>query len=711
MIKKITHKYFIRYFIPFTIPIFCLGILFFYNNITYTNKASENYNMALLQQFASEFDSILLKNQNTALHMSGDNLILSFNNKTATTNNSQTPELLKLLKSYEVNLTGDVTLALYPRGGDLIYLEDEIIPYTEFEKTKEYEFALSISGFFTKLNGISSEYSFQIKNPYKNATEYAAIVMYPIPTIAANPTSTVCFMIKDTKFIKTTQRFFGNTPVKVYVFNSSYQKIYASDQSEIPEVISAIKNNYLGISEYEKDGSKQVLMRTISDNSNYQYIVSMPKDVFYHAGQSRMSFLILLMAVLVIFSVIMAVLLAKNYYKSIANVETKKQEIAVELNNQCLIVIELVLKRLLNGSLRHPKQLEYNLNCANIIFDKKSFTVITVLFNNCFLIEEQVDELTRNIKLMNTNLSSFYPVKIQEENKISVILNFEAEEVSIPAIVEDLYDYISGFALYDFEIGCGGIYEYPVNICNAFVESIVAVSEKINVQKGRCYVFENAPESEEGFYYPHIEEAVIQQSIKNGNPDIAIFSLSNIFRKIQQVATSNLIFKCLYYDMVNMIVKIASAIGFPLKSREISELSGYESLEMLQQKIEEIIKSLSKSTMEFNEHRANSTKLKVIEYVQKNYTDNNLSLDTLANEFDLSYSYASKIFKEETGQNFLSYITQLRFNFIKKQLSDTDIPIKDIITQAGYLDAANFMRKFKQSEGITLGQYRQSRHK
>ena len=704
-------KYFFRYFISFTIPIFCLGMLFFYNNITYTNKDSENYNLALIEQFKSDFDSLLLKTQNTALHMSTDQLILSFNNETNISDSTSLSELLKLLKSYENNISDDITMALYPRGSNAIYLKDEIIPYSEFEKSRDYELALSLSGFYGKLNSISSENSLEIRNSFQKDSIYATILMYPIPTISAQPTSTLCFMIKNEEIRNMTSKYFGDTPVNVYAFNSNLQNVYASDSSQISDVMSAIKSNHLGISEYKNGNSRQIMMRTISENTKYQYIISMPKEVFYSSGQNSMNFLLALIALLVIFSTIMAIWLAKNYYNSIANVENKNQEISLELNTQCLIVTELVLKRLLNGSIRNPKKLDYYLNCANIVFDKKYYIVITFLFNNCFVTDDQYEALIFYIKSKNTNNMNFYPVKIHEENQVAVIVNFEDNEESKLAIIEDYYNYVLQANIEHFEIGCGGTYESPINISNSFVESVVAVSERINKQMGNCYIFENAPVTEEGFAYPHIEEAVILQSIKNGNPNTAITSLANIFKNIKYIAVSDLILKCLYYNVVNMIVKIASEVGFPLKLREVSELSGYDSLEMLQQKIEEIIRNLSKNVIEFNEHQANSTKLKVIQYVQKNYTDSELSLDKLASEFNLSYTYASKIFKDETGQNFLPYVTQLRFNFIKKMVIESNTPIKDIIIQAGYLDVANFMRKFKKSEGITLGQYRQNNRK
>ena len=43
----------------------------------------------------------------------------------------------------------------------------------------------------------------------------------------------------------------------------------------------------------------------------------------------------------------------------------------------------------------------------------------------------------------------------------------------------------------------------------------------------------------------------------------------------------------------------------------------------------------------------------------------------------------------------------------KELLINSDMQIKDIVAQIGYIDVANFVRKFKTYEGVTPGQYRE----
>lgn len=64
------------------------------------------------------------------------------------------------------------------------------------------------------------------------------------------------------------------------------------------------------------------------------------------------------------------------------------------------------------------------------------------------------------------------------------------------------------------------------------------------------------------------------------------------------------------------------------------------------------------------------------------------------------------MFKEKTGQNILDYSTKLRMNEAKRLLKETDIPLKELGYQVGYYNVSSFIRRFKQTQGLTPGDYR-----
>ncbi|WP_168735396.1 helix-turn-helix domain-containing protein [Cohnella fermenti] len=98
---------------------------------------------------------------------------------------------------------------------------------------------------------------------------------------------------------------------------------------------------------------------------------------------------------------------------------------------------------------------------------------------------------------------------------------------------------------------------------------------------------------------------------------------------------------------------------------------------------------------------------RILEYIQDNYRDSGLSLDRLAEEFDLHPTYISKLFKEQMEDNFIDYLIKIRIEAAKKLLGDKSIKISDISDSIGYMHTRSFTRTFKKYTGLTPTEYRE----
>lgn len=99
--------------------------------------------------------------------------------------------------------------------------------------------------------------------------------------------------------------------------------------------------------------------------------------------------------------------------------------------------------------------------------------------------------------------------------------------------------------------------------------------------------------------------------------------------------------------------------------------------------------------------------LKIMEYIEENYSDGNLSVKSIADDFGLSFNYISKYFKEHTGEGLAKYIIYKRIEKAKDMLLNTNYSIKRIADQTGFYSDNVFIRTFKKVENITPGQYRE----
>lgn len=93
------------------------------------------------------------------------------------------------------------------------------------------------------------------------------------------------------------------------------------------------------------------------------------------------------------------------------------------------------------------------------------------------------------------------------------------------------------------------------------------------------------------------------------------------------------------------------------------------------------------------------------EYILNNYS-RDISLDDVSRQVNISPYYFSKIFKEETAEGFVEYLTRIRIEKAKELLTTTECSMKEICSMVGYADPNYFSRTFKKNVGVTPTEYK-----
>lgn len=94
------------------------------------------------------------------------------------------------------------------------------------------------------------------------------------------------------------------------------------------------------------------------------------------------------------------------------------------------------------------------------------------------------------------------------------------------------------------------------------------------------------------------------------------------------------------------------------------------------------------------------------EYIQKNLSDLNLSLDTVSEHVGMSRVYLSQLFHKVEGINFNTYINMERTKKAKEQLVKTDRKVNEISQECGFSNVKYFNYVFKKMTGVTPVEYR-----
>ncbi len=94
-----------------------------------------------------------------------------------------------------------------------------------------------------------------------------------------------------------------------------------------------------------------------------------------------------------------------------------------------------------------------------------------------------------------------------------------------------------------------------------------------------------------------------------------------------------------------------------------------------------------------------------IDIITREYASN-LTVEEIAGRLNVSRSYLSALFKEETTISVMQYITLMRMNRAEHLLRNTAMKVSEIAEAVGYHDASYFGVQFKKLYGMSPAQFR-----
>ncbi len=108
-------------------------------------------------------------------------------------------------------------------------------------------------------------------------------------------------------------------------------------------------------------------------------------------------------------------------------------------------------------------------------------------------------------------------------------------------------------------------------------------------------------------------------------------------------------------------------------------------------------------------HNMRSKDKKMVEvakdYVRKHYHEK-ITLDNIAAVTYLNPNYFCEMFKTQTGENFIDFLTRFRMEKAKELLRDVRMKTYEVSHRVGYENADYFCKVFKKVVGVSPGQYR-----
>jgi two-component system response regulator YesN len=108
----------------------------------------------------------------------------------------------------------------------------------------------------------------------------------------------------------------------------------------------------------------------------------------------------------------------------------------------------------------------------------------------------------------------------------------------------------------------------------------------------------------------------------------------------------------------------------------------------------------AQNNIDYSNHIVKATK----EYLENHYTED-ISLEDVAEQVNISPQNFSKLIKKTTGFNFIDWLSMLRVKKAKELLTNSNLTVKEVCFMVGYKDPNYFSRIFKKRIGITPSEY------
>ena len=187
------------------------------------------------------------------------------------------------------------------------------------------------------------------------------------------------------------------------------------------------------------------------------------------------------------------------------------------------------------------------------------------------------------------------------------------------------------------------------------------------------------------------EYSVMLEKNSSENPMLSYFIFGEILAAISKIAES-------------LGGNIKDIIPFSLDNNIIREITGSPAV------FSDKVKSLLAALFEFRDTRAEgryrSVIVKAREYINGNFADAELSLNSTAAHVGISPNHLSTVFTKETGENFIEYLTRIRIERAKLLLGSTSMKNSDIAGETGFSDPHYFSYIFKKNTGFSPREFR-----
>ncbi len=446
--------------------------------------------------------------------------------------------------------------------------------------------------------------------------------------------------------------------------------------------------------------------------------------------------------VLGIILIMAAFLLASSYYEPVGNIsrimaESEGSSGGNEFENITMGIEALIGERngyrekmvsikpyarqgmlygIMNGSLE-PEKIDLFLEDEYMVLQKPYFAlgVINVAYVGADVADEafykKVKTLTEDIAKDNYGGDTSIFTYNKDINNMFIIVNS-----NIPEGMLDMF-----YKIYNSLVGRMDNQDYAVTIgVDTIRDSISEISIAINsalkalenimaAGRGAVYFAENDSEMRSEYYFPKDTQGKVAQALKAKNVNAVKGILNNIVDKnINEYDLSPNGARLLVDEIhITTVRAIREANMYNNIDFNIIEPDMTVPLEEIVQYYCAIYEAVCDRINTVAEEVLNIDNIdsQIIECIDREFADENMSLQYLTEKFGMSNKYITLLCKKRFGKTYLAYIQEKRINYAIELMKSGGYSLENVAAKCGYTNLLTFRRNFKSVTGVNPSEY------
>lgn len=254
-------------------------------------------------------------------------------------------------------------------------------------------------------------------------------------------------------------------------------------------------------------------------------------------------------------------------------------------------------------------------------------------------------------------------------------------------------------------IGIGNVCHSLDTIRQSYQESLIATKDSSLPVKYRFYSDIPVADTINKGYHSKKHESQLFDQIRNGQwQDISeeIIGIIEFHEKngVHLLEAQQRVLEILWVAS-RVLNEIGVELDSPLYFVQINDFKQLrtESIHLLNQ--------MKQSFIKYQNQVEDDTIKQVRQYIVEN-SHKQISLDGIAQKFKLSPIYISKLFKEQLGVNYITFLTECRLEHARKLMLDPEKSLKEVTFEIGYQDPNYFSKVFRKVYGVSPTEYRKS---